>query len=1160
MKFKKLTIHNVASIQDAEIDFEGDVLRDEPLFLISGATGTGKTTILDSICLALYGNTPRMAVTEKNEKVFDSFREAKKDTEMKVQGLGLNHKGQLLRRGTYEAEVCLWFEADDKDYLAKWNVSRSNRRADGRLQNPENSIEDLATHQVWNKRREFDDKVYEVVGLTFDEFCRTTMLAQGDFARFLESKTDERSTILEKLTHTEIYSRISQRIYEQLKIYEEELKLAEERLKGIKPLTEEELAQRHETLVDLAARKEGWDKRSKSLTTQHQWLVDERQQRAALEMKEKQIAELRAKGETPQFLSEQADIADYAATVQPRLWVEDLTQFDKDQAELEKHKHKLLEQYAQLCLATTHTQQSQDEDKKRMGEVRQWLNAQESHIAMLMDAPAIVEVLKQIIEERNAAAKKRESAEKGRMLLPEKEKAVREAEEKKKAASDAIDQQAEWLRNRQADRDALHPEEVQQENERLNKQRASILNADSAINQLISSGQILRQTKTNLHEELEREKMLSERQPLLSQVVVDATKQCDDAQKMYDIWHDSLEQSFVAARSLLRKGDECPLCRQKVTEERVPDPDFDTVLKPVMEQRNAAQDKLTNAQAELNANRQLLEQCKNKIKDLDRTCQLANADYDKKLTAASQAYQKAVNEEGQNTPEISDIQAILDCRPEEALRQLGDLKQQIEATLVDVGERWKKIQSINNEIEKGNKELNRRQSQFTRAQDTLTDAQNAHENLKKEIANYLAQAEEHQKRVVEKTDGLNSRISYQEWRTDWEADAQSFIRRLQEDAAAYEEKRKKSQLLEQSINERGLMLEHIADTRQSVEQHKDFLDNGDSSYGISASQITEKELLSLWQRLDTSVSTWMTKREHVEQSIRERQKLLSQFLETHPAITSERLMALKSMTDSSIKRLETAHLNYQQTLVRTEGEMGSLKQQHEEHLLRKPPMEEGATEISLADEIDKVKKDLEQAITEMGRINGELDENRKMVEKHERAIKERDEKKAAFTKYRSFNEIFGSSDGKRFRTIAQSFILNHLLEKANVYLRQFTDRYELTSRPGALTIYVRDMVTKQAPQSVKILSGGESFMVSLSLALALSQLNPVSTNFGILFIDEGFGSLDEDCLNSVMETLERLYQIKGRRVGIISHVVALEERIRTQIQVSPKSEIKICRI
>ena len=85
-------------------------------------------------------------------------------------------------------------------------------------------------------------------------------------------------------------------------------------------------------------------------------------------------------------------------------------------------------------------------------------------------------------------------------------------------------------------------------------------------------------------------------------------------------------------------------------------------------------------------------------------------------------------------------------------------------------------------------------------------------------------------------------------------------------------------------------------------------------------------------------------------------------------------------------------------------------------------------------------------------------------------------------------------------------------------------------------------------------------MVSLSLALALSQLNPVSTNFGILFIDEGFGSLDEDCLNSVMETLERLYQIKGRRVGIISHVVALEERIRTQIQVSPKSEIKICRI
>ena len=1160
MKFKKLTIHNVASIQDAEIDFEGDVLRDEPLFLISGATGTGKTTILDSICLALYGDTPRMVVSERNEKVFDSFREAKKDTEMKVKELGINHKGQLLRRGTYEAEVCLWFEADDKDYLAKWNVSRSNKRADGRLQNPVNSLEDLTTHQVWNKKKDFDDKVHEVVGLTFDEFCRTTMLAQGDFARFLESKTDERSAILEKLTHTEIYSRISQRIHEQLKVYEEELKLAEERLKGIKPLTEEELAQRHETLVDLAARKEEWDKRSKSLTTQHQWLVDERQQRAAVEMKEKQIAALRAKGETSQFLSEQADITDYAATVQPRLWVEDLTKLDKDKTELEKSKHELLEQYAQLCLATTHTQQSQDEDKKRRDEERLWLDAQDAHVAMFTDAAAIVEVLKQIMEDRSAAAKKRESAEKGRMQLPEKEKTVSEAEEKKKSASDAIDQQKEWLKNRQADRDALHPEEVQQENERLNKQRESILNADSAINQLISSGQILQQTKTNLHEEQEREKMLSERQPQLSQVVVDATKQCDDAQKMYDLWHASLEHSFVAARGMLRKGDECPLCRQKVTEECVPDPDFDTVLKPVMEQRNAAQDKLTQAQAALKTNRQLLEQCQSKIKGLDKKCQLAKADYEKKMAAVSLTYQKAVCEEGQSPMEISEIQAILDHQPEKALRQLGDLKQQIDEKLEVIGERWKKIQSINKEIEEGNKELDRRQGQFNRVQKTLTDVQNAHENLKKEIANYLAQAEEHLKRAVDRTDGLNSRISYQEWKCDWEADAQTFIRRLQEDAAVYEEKRKKSQQLEQSINERGLMLEHIADIRQSVEQHKDFLDNGDSSHGISESQITEKQLLSLWQRLNSGVSTWMTKREHVEQSIRERQDLLSHFLETHPTITSERLMALKSMTDSSIKRLETEHLNYQQTLVRTEGEMGSLKQQYEEHLLRKPPMEAGASEIMLADRIDKVKKELEQVITEIGRINGELDENRKMVEKHEKAIKERDEKNAVFTKYRNFNEIFGSSDGKKFRTIAQSFILNHLLEKANVYLRQFTDRYELTSRPGALTIYVRDMVIKQAPQSVKILSGGESFMVSLSLALALSQLNPVSTNFGILFIDEGFGSLDEDCLNSVMETLERLYQIKGRRVGIISHVVALEERIRTQIQVSPKSEIKICRI
>ena len=116
------------------------------------------------------------------------------------------------------------------------------------------------------------------------------------------------------------------------------------------------------------------------------------------------------------------------------------------------------------------------------------------------------------------------------------------------------------------------------------------------------------------------------------------------------------------------------------------------------------------------------------------------------------------------------------------------------------------------------------------------------------------------------------------------------------------------------------------------------------------------------------------------------------------------------------------------------------------------------------------------------------------------------------------------------------------------YLRQFNDRYELEANPGTLTILVRDLLQGDLT-SVNTLSGGESFMVSLALALALASATGKMFSVDTLFIDEGFGSLSENCLGPVMETLNRLYEMGGRRVGIISHVELLKERVTTQIQV-----------
>ena len=141
--------------------------------------------------------------------------------------------------------------------------------------------------------------------------------------------------------------------------------------------------------------------------------------------------------------------------------------------------------------------------------------------------------------------------------------------------------------------------------------------------------------------------------------------------------------------------------------------------------------------------------------------------------------------------------------------------------------------------------------------------------------------------------------------------------------------------------------------------------------------------------------------------------------------------------------------------------------------------------------------------------------------------------------------------------MVQTHILRPLLENANIYLKQITDRYELTCSEDneQLAIFVLDRYNKNEMRSVTVLSGGERFMVSLALSLALSSLNRPDLNVDILFIDEGFGTLDEKTLDSVMQTLEKLQTIAGqqqRRVGIISHREELVERIPNQICVLQK--------
>ena len=204
MKLQKLTIHNIASIEDAVIDFEAQPLADSEVFLITGKTGAGKSTILDAICLALYADTPRLDATKMQGDTPDGEKPVK-----------IDDPRQLMRRNTGEAFVTLTFlGSNGYSYEATWSVARARNKATGNLKSKNWQLRNLDTNLCLTREKEIRDEIYAAIGLDFKQFCRTTLLAQGEFTRFLNSKDDEKAEILEKITGVSIYTQIGAKVYE----------------------------------------------------------------------------------------------------------------------------------------------------------------------------------------------------------------------------------------------------------------------------------------------------------------------------------------------------------------------------------------------------------------------------------------------------------------------------------------------------------------------------------------------------------------------------------------------------------------------------------------------------------------------------------------------------------------------------------------------------------------------------------------------------------------------------------------------------------------------------------------------------------------------------------------------------------------------------------
>lgn len=1135
MKLQKLTIRNLASIEDAVIDFEKGPLSEESLFLICGETGAGKTTILDAICLALYNETPRMDRTagEKYKDITQSF--SNKSGEALI-----NDNRQLMRRNTSEAWTTLDFiGTNDIPYTATWYVARARKKTDGNLQDVKWTLENRKTKLQLTKKTEIPNEIQAAVGLTFDQFCRTTLLAQGDFTKFLQSKESEKSDILEKLTGTEIYSEIGSRIYAITKEKRLEYEEQSRRMKAIQLLKEEEITEANSLISEQRDEIKKLNFLKNSARVKCDWLKREVELSIASKS-QKEVWEIKkALLSSEEFRQKEQLVNSWQTTSDARNWLYLLkNQYTKQQQE-QRQKEELKANFIHLYKGYIWLEVNIENQRQKLSRLNEYLQKQELFLPMFEQSQSITTDLESVLlsqaridryekevialgRQQPALENERENKEKNFFQAKKENQDKQKEIDKQKAVLDSMKQAA-----LQETRTILEADK-----EKLSKAKATLT--------------LLKEKKSALNAARQNEQSLSEKiaacQKQYSHLLIDVNRKKEDydgIRKLYDKQKEAVENWAKEARSHLSLGDTCPVCGQQV-KSLCRDEDFQSMLTPLQEALNHHESEYKKAEQALNNNQTELK-AYNELADNSRIA----------LNKAQEGYYQILKD-AENECKLCGIE-VTSGKTEEELDALIITNRH---NLDKVNLRLTQCRGLAEKISALQHEKNKLQESVEITQNELNATDKVLNELKSSIANKHSLTK-NEKEVTQTTmKRVSPLILWQDWLPEWDASPTAFIERLKQATDNYRLAQSAQVELKTAIAFTGKELDSILTSINAI-----------CSIFPDWKNIPYKEAVEInnlgiaWNSLNAQVLGLKQSIMGTENAIEELKNRLIAYYYDHPGFDEAYIIALSAYSNEQIEQIRNTLQQLKEEVSSRQAAFQLVSEQIETHLKQKPEISEGDTFDSLEVQITA----WEQNISERNQIIGQLQAKLKQHEQNSLLMK--DEEKCAdalrqkYIKWDRLCKYFGDEKGKNFRNIAQSFVLKELLNGANFYLERLTSRYELECQAGSLAILLRDLYQGGITRPACTLSGGESFLVSLSLALGLSSLSRQSLSVDTLFIDEGFGTLSNDYLNTVMDTLEKLHQLGGKKVGIISHVEELKERIKTQIQVqridNSKSEIKI---
>lgn len=1105
MRLKKLTIHNIASIADAEIDFSSAPLASSDVFLICGETGAGKTTILDSICLALFGSVPRLQLAGK--AVFDEIK--------------YNDERQMLRSGCGEGSVTLSFTGNDNnDYESCWSVRRARNKADGKFQSVLWTLK--SNNLCLSKTTEVRKAVIDALGIDYEQFVRTSMLAQGEFTRFLKAEDSEKAVILKKLTGTDRFTRIGAEIYrltaEKQRIYES----LRERISMEKILSPEEESALNAEYSRLEAEEKEKNNTLQRTSNRKAWLERLSNLQKAVETTEAALETARVNAARPEIADKRLKIKFWRATEPLRQALNNLRSAQSERNNAEETLKNLQPHYAMALGSLQAITRQKESIATEYARTSAEFKAEDWRDQAFTRYEEIISALNSLVDNKSDLSVRWHERRKLQQRLSELTKEYRSAAEVFKAKDDAYKKTVDTL----AEAEKLY---ASFDFNALLATQTAIQARIAGINTLAtlkdtSAADIsaLNQEKESLSESCRELKVKEKTLARLKAALPTSEQKYEEARLLFETLRFTASTAITSARAALKEGCQCPVCLQTVH-----------TLPPSEE---VLRNQYLKAQAETETARVNLDKERSEISTLEAQIAELHKTIDSHETKFSNI-QNAVN---------TTLDAIAAKEKElgisgpvtfEAIKETAESDQKNADIAIDTAITARNaVDAARTARDNAQKDRETSENTKNRCDRNLTEHKSKYDAVTESIRVTVALIRKTTAALLE-SDGISS------WKPQLPFCADIFLKDFIDEHGRRLSLDKRIQSLKHHKEIITAAVEECVSLRDSILAT---MPQWASATLVTAPAEDAKTIFTSLSRSVTSQSDRLTRAEAaVRQHEAEAHRLKESLEEDEAGI----LPVLQELNATDIDAYDKACRDADDAVTKAEAALKQNTDTLAEHMTRNPGIEDGDTLESLA----ALSEDLQTAIARINRSKGDimrrLQDNADARSRQAELIAQADEAHKVWTKWSRLNELLGSATGDKFNRIAQSFVLKALLDNANYYLSRLTDRYRLSGRDGQFIILVRDAFNGNSERPISTVSGGESFMASLALALALADAGTAFSS-DILFIDEGFGTLSGEPLQRAVGMLRSLHRSSGKRVGIISHVEALRNEIPVQIRVN----------